>query len=399
MPYIGDFIKSNIVLQVEYDELEGKIESIGKKLRQRELDESELKYEILGLAESMKSIMIKRDQKNLVNCIYSIIMRKFKSKFSISMETERMVDGFFKDFPEYRRDIIRNNARFILSEKELNNSYDLDEIMRTDGIMPEENIVYMHTLKQSLDTIDKVDFSKLTKDQASDILEKIDKISKDNKTESKSTGNHQPASITNPSNKLTQILIKIRNQFDEIVSLSQYANIPTRELEDELFAYFNNFYRNLRFVTDKKHKITLPDWSNLSLATNDINAHHASSHTKFLTSLCANCKDIDEDKDPEGKKHIYQHVQMYHEYNIKRTKKNPLPYVYRCPRCKGKERLEVIISRERVNEYIAYVNALFIDTINHNDILKGLNMFLEELIKPSRLNSSHETSNKLLSVR
>lgn len=388
-----------MTLQIEYDELDGKIESIGKKLRQRELDESELKYEILGLAESMKKIMISRDQKNLINCIYSIIIRKFKTKFSISMETEMMIDGFFTDFPEYRRDIIRNNARFILSEKELDNSYDLEEIMRSDGIMPEENIVYMSSLKQSLETIDRVDFSKLTKDQASDILEKIDKISKDNKTENKSTSHHQPTSITKPNNKLTQILIKIRDQFSEIVSLSQYAQIPTRQLEDELFTYFNNFHKNLRFLTDKKHKITLPDWSNLSLATSDINAHHASSHTKFLTSLCANCKDIDETLDPEGKKKIYQHVQMYHEYNLKRTKKNPYPYVYKCPRCKGKERLEVVISRERVNEYIAYVNALFIDTVNHSDILKGLNVFLEELIKPSRLNSSHKTSNKLLSVR
>lgn len=393
-----------MTLQTEgFDELEAKVkdlqQSIGKRLRQREIDEDSLKYDVLELAESMKKVMIKRDQKGLINCIYSIIIRDFKSKFQISMETEKMINRFFRDFPEYRRDIIRNNATFILSEKELNNSYDIKEIMKTDGIMPEENAVYMSTVKESLDTLDRIDFSKLTRDQQSDILEKIDKISKENKHTSTPTTKHQLSNITKPSNKLTQILIKITNQFHEIVSLSQYANIPTRELEDELFLYFNNFYRNLRFITDKKHKITLPDWSNLSLATNDINAHHASSHTKFLTSLCAKCKDIDEEKDPEGKKKIYQHVQMYHEYNFKRTKKNPLPYVFRCPRCKGKERLEVIISRERVNEYIAYVNALFIDTINHNDILKGLNMFLEEMVKPERLNSSHETSNKLLSVR
>jgi hypothetical protein len=393
-----------VTLQTEnYDELELKIkslkESIGKRLRQRELDEDGLKYDILELAESMKKLMVKNDQRNFINCIYSIIIRDFKSKYSISMDTEKMINRFFVDFPEYRRDIIRSSARFILSEKEMNNSYDLNEILKSDGIMPEENNVYMANVKESLSTLDEIDFSKLTKQQAEDVLEKIDIISKENKADTKSKSKHGTNSITTPNNKLTQILIKIRNQLNEIVSLSQYAEIPTRQFEDELYGYFNNFYRNLRFITDRKHKITLPDWSNLSLATDDNNAHFASSQTKFKTSLCANCKDIDEEKDPEGKKKIYIHRQMYSEYNYHRTKKNPYPYIYRCPRCRGTERLEIIISRERVNEYIAYVNALFIDTINHNDILKGLNMFLEECIKPERLNSSHETSNKLLSVR
>jgi hypothetical protein len=174
---------------------------------------------------------------------------------------------------------------------------------------------------------------------------------------------------------------------------------PSPELEEELYTYFNTFYRNLRFLTDKKHKISLPDWSNLSVAADDTNAHHASSNIKFKTSLCATCKDRDDDLDPEGKKHIFRHVQMYSIYNLKRTKKRPDPYYFECPRCHKNKRLEVIISRERINEAIPYINALFIDTINHNDILKGINMMLEEMVKPERLNTAHEISNKILSVR
>ena len=391
-----------MTLQTDFD-LEQKVstlkESIGTRLRQREIDRDALKYDILELAECMKNIMIKNDQRNLINCIYSIIIRDFKSKYSISDETKIMIDGFFKDFPEYRRDIIRNNARFILSEKEMNNSYDLAEIMKTDGIMPEENGVYVSKLEDSINTLNTLDVAKLTKDQASIVLEKLDKIAKANKQDSKSKNTHSTPTTTNPNNQVTQILIKIRDQWNEIISLSQYAQIPTRELEEELAGYFSNFYKNLRFVTDRKHKITLPDWANLSIATDDTNAHSASSNIKFETSLCPKCKDIDEDLDPVGKKKIYRHRQMYIDYSYRRTKKDKLPYVFRCPRCKGTKRKEIIISRERVNEYIAYVNALFIDTINHSDILKGLNIFLEELIKPERLNQAHETSNKLLSVR
>lgn len=90
---------------------------------------------------------------------------------------------------------------------------------------------------------------------------------------------------------------------------------------------------------------------------------------------------------------------MYSRYNLERTKEKPDPYYFECPRCKGTKRLEVIISRERINEAIPYINALFMDTINHNDILKGINMMLEEMVKPERLNTSHEISNKILSVR
>lgn len=393
-----------MTLQTEnFDELEAKVkslkENIGKRLRQRQLDEDSLKYDILELAESMKKIMIRNDQRNLINCIYSIIIRDFKSKYNISEETEKMINGFFNNFPEYRRDIIRDNARFILSEKEMNNSYDLNEILKKDGIMPEENSIYVSTVEESLDVLNELDLSKLTKDQAYDVLEKIDKISKENKPDSSSKSKHTINNITSPNNKLTQILIKIRNQLNDIVSLSQYAQIPTRDLEDELYRYFNNFYKQLRFITDRKHKVTPADWSNLSIATDDVNAHYASSQIKFKTNLCAICKDIDEEKDPEGKKKIYRHVQMYQDYNYIRDADNPLPYIFRCPRCKGDDRLEIIISRERINEYMPFVNALFIDTINHSDVLKGLYIFLEELIKPERLNKAHETSNKLLSVR
>lgn len=381
------------------EEIEELTLSIGKRLKQREFDENSLKFDLIKLAEAIEQIMIKNKQNALINTVYSIILRDLKIKFSITEESERLIDRFFADFPQYRRDIILDNAPFILNEAQLRNSYGVGEVMKNEGIMPEENRVYVETIEDSLTFLNSIDLARLTKDQAETVLEKLDTISKKNKHESTHTTRSSSQVHTNPGNKITQILIKIRQQWDEMISYTQTLQSPTPELEEELYTYFNTFYRNMRFLTDKKHKISLPDWSNLSVASDDTNAHHASSNIKFQTSLCATCKDTDDELDPEGKKHIYNHVQMYTKYNLKRTKKRPDPYYFECPRCHGTKRLTQIISRERINEAIPYINALFIDTINHSDILKGINMMLEEMVKPERLNTSHEISNKILSVR
>ncbi len=373
--------------------------SIGTRLKQREFDENGLKFDLIKLAETIEQIMINNKQNAFINTIYSIILRDLKIKYSISEESEKLIDKFFVDFPKYRRDVIQENAPFILNELQLNNSYSVKDVIKNEGVMPEENRVYISTIEDTLTFLNNVDLSRLTKDQADTVLEKLDNISKKNKHESTHSTRSGSQVHTNPGNRITQILIKIRQQWDEVISYTQSIQAPTPELEEELYNYFNTFYRNLRFLTDKKHKISLPDWSNLSLATNDDNAHHASSSIRFKTSLCAKCKDFDEDLDPEHKKRIYRHVQMYSRYNLERTKEKPDPYYFECPRCKGTKRLEVIISRERINEAIPYINALFMDTINHNDILKGINMMLEEMVKPERLNTSHEISNKILSVR
>jgi hypothetical protein len=389
-----------MALQFKSEEIEDLTLSVGRRLKQREFDVTSLKYDTIKLAEAIEKKMIDNKMNGFINCIYSIILRDLKIKFQISKESELLVDGFFTDYPKYRRDIIRDNAPFILSSAEIDNSYSIREVMKTDGVMPEENRVYSSTIDDTLTFLNTMDLSRLTKDQSENVIEKLDNIVKRNKHEASHASHRSTSPIhTSPNNKISQVLIKIRQQWDEMISYAQTMKTPTPELEEELYNYFNTFYRNLRFLTDKKHKISLPDWANLSLASDDTNAHHASSNIKFKTSLCAKCKDFNDELDPEHKKRIYTHVQMYIEYNFKRTKKKPYPYQFVCPRCKGTKRKEVIISRERINEAITHINSLFVDTINHSDILRAINMFLEEVVKPDRLNTSHEISNKILSVR
>ena len=94
---------------------------------------------------------------------------------------------------------------------------------------------------------------------------------------------------------------------------------------------------------------------------------------------------------------------MYSEYQLDRfdDKGNAIkdPYIWRCKRCNGTERKEETMSVERINESMIVVNSMLIDICNNSDIYKACSIYFEELIKPQRLVTAHNTSNKLLSKK
>lgn len=407
---------------VKFDKLR---REVGPKLKQLETDETVLKFQVISLAETLEKIMINHDQKSFVNQIFTLLSRYFKSEYDISQKSALLLWSFFEDYPQYTRISVKNNSPYIMSDRERKSTYDVTDVLRSEGSMPEENKLYRVTIDNCLSLIDKLDFSRLTKDQCLIIDDKLQSIVKNkqhelehnykllnnqkNTNKQRTTNAYNPyddePEVANPGNKITQILIKIRNQFNEMIVQSQYIKPPSPELENELCGQFGTFYKVLRFITDKKHKASVVDWSNMSLATNDYNSHYASSNIKFKAPLCARCKDRSEDLDPIGKKHIYQHIQMYSEYQMNREydKKSKKfvgdPYIWRCPRCKGTSQKIEIMSVERINESLVYMNSLLMDIVNKSDIYKAVSIYFEELIKPQRLVAAHTTSNKLLSKK
>ncbi len=405
---------------VKFDKLR---REIGAKLRQTETDETVLKFQVINLAETLEAIMLRNEQEAFVSQIFTLLSRYFKDEFDISEKTNNMLYSFFEDYPQYTRTIVGNNTPYIMSEVEKMRCFDIEGVIKAEGSLPEENKLYRSRVELALNTLDTIEFSKLTKDQCIIIGEKISNLAKDKQHElehnyklttkkgkkQRSSHKYDPydddaPETAAPGNKITQSLIKIRNQFNEMITQSQYMKFPSPELETELSGYFDTFYKVLRFITDRKHKASLADWSNMSLATNYYNSHYASSNIKFKAPLCATCKDRDEDLDPVGKKRIYQHIQMYSEYQIdrkpdKKGKPTLPPYIWRCPRCGKTNQKEEIMSFERINESLVYMNSLLIDVVNKSDIYKAVSIYFEELVKPQRLITAHNTSNKLLSKK
>jgi hypothetical protein len=396
---------------------------IGSKLKQTELDESALRTMVIGLAETIEKIMKKNNCGEYTNQIFTYLSNYFKSDWNISEKTNNLLYSFFADYPQYERMIVKNNCPYILSGSDAASSFDIEEVLRSEGTLPEESKLYKSQIEYALSTLNKIDFSRLPKDTCLTVSEKMSNIIKQKQHElehnyrlidkkgDKTQNQHKydpyedsPAQETaSPGNKITQSLIKVRNQFDAMITQSQYMKFPSPELENELSGYFETFYKSLRFITDRKHKASLADWSNMSLATNDFNSCYANSNIKFKAPLCAKCKEQDEVNDPTGKKKIFRHIQMYSEYVMDRYDKegNPIsdPYIWRCKRCNGTERKEETMSVERINESMVLVNSLLIDMCNKSDIYKAISIYFEELIKPGRLVIAHHTSNKLLSKK
>lgn len=398
-------------------------EEIGSKLKQTETDESALKFQVIGLAETVEKIMLKNNCGEYVSQIFTYISNYFKENYNISEKTEHLLLSFFSDYPQYERTIVKNNCPYILSGKEVLRAFDINETMMSDGRLPTENKLYKSNVEHALITLDKIDFSRLTKDQCLFVSEKMSNIIKNKqhelehnyrlvnkKGEKKDVKKKYdpyepdpPQETSHPDNKITQALIKIRNQFDSMITQTQYMKFPSPELENELAGYFETFYRTLRFITDRKHKASIADWSNMSLATNYFNANYASSSIKFKAPLCVKCKEPDEINDPTGDKKIFRHIQMYNEYQMDRYDRDGMvvanPYIWRCKRCHGTKQKEEIMSVERISESLVYINTLLIDLVNKSDIYKAICIYFEELTKPGRLVTAHNTSNKLLSMK
>ena len=395
---------------------------IGSKLKQSEMDESALRTMVIGLAETIEKIMLKNSCSEYINQIFTYLSNYFKSDWGISEKTNRMLYSFFIDYPQYGRKIVKSNCPYILSGNDVTSAFDIEEVLRTEGTLPEESKIYKSQVDHALSTLNGVDFSRLTKEQCLIISEKMSNIiktkqheleynyrlvnKKGDKTETHKYDPYEDNTVqekASPGNKITQALIKVRNQFDEMITQSQYMKFPSPELEKELAEYFETFYKALRFITDRKHKASLADWSNMSLATNDFNSCYANSNIKFKAPLCSKCKEQDDVNDPTGKKKIFRHIQMYSEYVMDRYDKNGKaisdPYIWRCKRCNGTDRKEETMSVERINESMVLVNTLLIDMCNKSDIYKAISIYFEELIKPGRLVTAHHTSNKLLSKK
>jgi hypothetical protein len=395
---------------------------IGPKLKQTETDESALKFQVIGLAETIESIMIKNDCEEYSNQIFTYISTYFKTNFGISEKTNNMLYSFFNDYPQYCRSIVRNNCPYIMSESDTRSSFDIEEVLKANGTLPEESKIYKSQIENALITLYRIDFSRLPKEACIQFSEKMSNIIKnkqhelehnyrilDKKGDKTSKSPYDPYAdepvheTASPGNKITQMLIKVRNQFNDMITQSQYIKFPSPELENEISGYFETFYKVLRFITDKKHKASVADWSNMSLATNDFNSCYAHSNIKFKAPLCAKCKEHDDINDPVGNKNIFRHIQMYSEYQLDRfdDKGNAIkdPYIWRCKRCNGTERKEETMSVERINESMIVVNSMLIDICNNSDIYKACSIYFEELIKPQRLVTAHNTSNKLLSKK
>jgi len=398
---------------------------IGPKLRQTETDETALKFAIVQLAENIEKIMVRNGRKDMVNQIFGMLVSYFKDSYDLSEKTCLMVESFFDDYPQYTRKIVKNNSPYIFMDTDATNSFDIETVIKNEGRLPEENKLYRTRIDAALSLIDNIDFSRLTKDQCLPLNERLGNIIKnkqhelehnyrlvDKKGNKKQHTAHtydpyndEPKVETaSPNNKVTQKLIKIRNQWNEIITQSQYMNFHSPELEKEVSEYLDVFYKVLRFLTDKKHKASLADWINMSLATNDFNSNYAASNIKFKAPLCAKCRDKDEVLDPMGKKRIFRHIQMYSEYQTDRGwdkdgKPTIPPYLWRCKRCGGTEQKEEEMSVERINESLVYTNAFLIDMFNKADIYKAFSIMFEELVKPERLVAAHKTSNKLLSKK
>jgi hypothetical protein len=428
---------SNILHQItkvdkkdpEISKLVTKIErlrnEIGSKLKQTETDESALKFSVIQLAENIEKIMVKTGNKNMVNQIFGMLELYFKESYDLSEKTCLMFESFFDDYPQYTRKIVKNNSPYILMDLDATNSFDIETVIKSEGRLPEENKLYRTRVDNALHLLDKLDFSRLTKDQCLLFNEKMRNVIKnkqhelehnyrlvDKKGEKRShtSKKYSPYDdepqheIASPGNKVTQQLIKIRNQWNDIITQTQYMKFHSPELENEIASCLSIFYKTLRFITDHKHKASVADWVNMSLATNDFNPNYASSNIKFKAPLCAKCRDRDETLDPVGKKKIFRHIQMYSEYQIDRKwneKGEPTvpPYIWRCKRCGGTQQKEEEMSVERINESIVYTNAYLIDLFNKSDIYRAFSIMFEELIKPNRLVTAHNTSNKLLSKK
>jgi hypothetical protein len=200
---------------------------------------------------------------------------------------------------------------------------------------------------------------------------------------------------------ITHCFQEIRDLFNILVNRSMYYPAPNEQIKDKIVNSLEHFIRQLKYITDEKSKITYTDWADTAVIADTYRVNAGHSLITFYAPLCPQCKDIDDELDPLGRKKIYIHVDMRREYNDRFDPNKPYEdqpaYIFRCPRCKGTEMLAVKLTHERIASNYLNILKMMIDNINTPGILNALEIYSKSCEQPYKMATSKEVSNKLLS--
>lgn len=204
-----------------------------------------------------------------------------------------------------------------------------------------------------------------------------------------------PTALQEPEmNIVTRKLMEVRDILNDIINQSMYYPPVNPDTESKIVHSLNLFIERMRYYKDKKHKLTFFDWAKIVVDRVD---------SEFKTSLCVKCKELDDTDTKKSTKKIYKPEEMKLELNERYDVNKPLEdqpmYIFKCPKCRGTERLVIKITRERIITNNAHILALMVDVLNSMPFETALELIYKTQIQDYRINHDEQVSRKLLKNR
>jgi hypothetical protein len=389
-------------IQIISNELEEKIKNVSVLMKSTHENQKNLKDEIINLAILWEKVLTDQNKSDEIKNIYQVITTTLRVNCP---------DLDYKFINRKVFEALEKRAEYFVFSPQ------------KDTEESEENLIYNELVIEFAQKINKIAIAKLTKEQAETFIKKLEKVTRNKINEAKqeydiSTKEEMESSPldeietarvttereteTAQPDEVSYKIQELRDLLNKLFALSCHYHAPTLFIKEKMLNSLQSSIDRVKTIMDKKDKATFEDWSNISLYSEEYKPN-AGRLVKFTTSYCKNCKDIDTELDGEGKKGIYRHLEMKREYNQRFDPEKPYEeqdiYLWRCPKCKGTEPLEISLTPERIKSNYRHVIELNTQHINEAGFDNFTEVFGKSCFQLWKIKQSKRISNKLLAKK
>jgi hypothetical protein len=389
-------------IQLIGNELENKIKSVSVLMKSTHENNKNLKDEIMNLAILWENVLLSQNKPDEIKNIYQVIT------------TTLRVNNPDLDYKFINRKVfeaLEKHTEYFVFDKQ------------KETRESEENSTYSEMVTEFAQRINKININKLTREQAETFIKKLEKVTRSKINEAKqeydintkdememspldeietSRVTTERETETVQPDEVSWKIQELRILLDKLFELSCHYHAPTQFIKEKMLSSLERTIERIKIIMDKKDKATFEDWSNISLYSEEYKPN-AGRLVKFKTSYCTKCKEIDDELDAEGKKGIYRHIEMKREYNQRFDPQKPYEiqdiYIWRCPKCKGTESLELSLTPERIKSNYRHVIEVNTQCINEAGFDNMIEIFGKSCFQIYKSKASKGISNKLLSKK
>ena len=420
---------SNTRVTDEVEDLRKKYDELGLKVCQAfdsELEQDTTKKSLIReWASTLETLMRKTGMESEIHLITSYLMNHVR-KNGMPITQEKYIFIALQEYPQYH---LRFHA-FKKSDAEYKQKHNIEKSTNrsvnplTD--LPEESSVFNSLIQDAFATLDKVDFRNMDKNQASFIAEKLAELKEKKMIEADQAGIHvyttefnelednkknsqiYDSRVSVPSdNSIDDELLKaqepIRKELHRTADIfTKWADVEIpqhpiyfKEARDEILKNLKAFNDFFLPTVDHKYRYSHMDWVEINFGWEDMSSFATERLYPKASIFCKKCREHDYELDPDEIKGLTTPVMMKPILNPNRTEKDPYPYIWQCPSCKGRDAIEVEITRERAQDNLKYARYKTYNIMNRFPLAVANIIYFHEWQQPYRLGETVKMTPKL----
>jgi hypothetical protein len=382
------------------------------------------KSKILEWASVLEQLMIKTDMGDQIHLIRSYLLNHIRRN-GLPIAAEKYIYRVLQEYPQYHLQFFKFKEQDEDYKKKNNIEKSSNRSVNNVTDLPEESTITNEMILEAIDTLQKLNFKNMEKNQGELFAEKLAELKEKKMIEAEEAGldlyfgefnqfddnkkNNEKYDkrISVPQPDIDENVIKLQEPIKKRLLKISYIFAKWANVELNTHpVYFENavkeICRNLDafidfFVptVDKKYRYSLMDWIEITYGWEDLSVFGKERLYPKPSIFCKTCKEHDYTLDPNETKGLQTPVMMQPIINPNRTETNPYAFVWQCPSCKGFDSIEVEITRERAQDNLKMARYKAYEIVNRFPLAVANMIYFHEWCQPYRLAETLKMTPKL----